>query len=675
MKCPPQLKVFCLAVCGIVLSCVLSSCGGGTAEAVPPAIKPTLTAVVVGPVSPQISVGAAQQFTATANYSDGSTSEVTTSTAWSSAATGIATIQSTGGATPGLAAGVASGTAMITATFGGQSANALLAVGVTLQSVGVTPNDTTIQLDATQQFTSTATYSDKSGVNVTNLSRWSSSDPTIATIQTAGQNKPGLATPVANGMANIQGAFGGITGLAILNVSSSGGTLTSVGLSEINPSIAPGATLQFTAQANYSDNSKVDVTDTVTWTSSDPTKVAVQNMGQPNPGLVTGVAATGSSPVTITGTYNGFSSTATVTVTSSATTVPLMDMTSSQNYLGFQGGLYENSSDTMPSAHSTDGIAAAAAIHPLNQSGNPSSSGAVVFLGIGMSNATQEFSAFITAANGVDSSEVNQTTLAIEDGAYGDVTACPWTVAQGLPTPTPCPDLTGVPAENQYDRVRDTVLATAAGAPSAPAGCGTTSSPCLTEAQVQVLWLKDANPAPALHGLGSLSSSTDCASEMPTPTTEACNYEMQMGQIVRAAKSRYPNLKQIFISTRIYAGYADEPLNPEPYAYEYGFSGKWLIQAQIDQMNGAQADPVAGNLNYNDGPAAWTAWSAYLWADGDIPRSDGLIWCDGQSSAPCSGEIDFNTDGTHPNSVGVQKVVNLLMNFFTTSSYTPWFRP
>jgi lysophospholipase L1-like esterase len=84
---------------------------------------------------------------------------------------------------------------------------------------------------------------------------------------------------------------------------------------------------------------------------------------------------------------------------------------------------------------------------------------------------------------------------------------------------------------------------------------------------------------------------------------------------------------------------------------------------------------VAGNLNYNDGPAAWTAWSAYLWADGDIPRSDGLIWCDGQSSAPCSGEIDFNTDGTHPNSVGVQKVVNLLMNFFTTSSYTPWFRP
>jgi hypothetical protein len=233
-----------------------------------------------------------------------------------------------------------------------------------------------------------------------------------------------------------------------------------------------------------------------------------------------------------------------------------------------------------------------------------------------------------------------------------------------------------VPAENQYDRVRDTVLATATTAPSAPAGCGTTADPCLTEAQVQILWIKNANPQPAFNALGSMSSSTDCASEVADFTTEACNYESQLGQTIRAARSRYPNLKQIFLSTRIYAGYATVPLNPEPYAYEYGYSAQWLIQAQVNQMNTTVIDPVAGDLSYTDGSAAWTAWSGYLWADGDNPRSDGLIWCGGQPSAPCNGEDDYQSDGTHPNTTfGVPKVVNLLMNFFTTSVYTSWFRP
>jgi hypothetical protein len=247
-------------------------------------------------------------------------------------------------------------------------------------------------------------------------------------------------------------------------------------------------------------------------------------------------------------------------------------------------------------------------------------------------------------------------------------------VEQGSTTST-CPDFSGgVGAGNQYDRVRDTVLATATTAPSAPAGCGASpATPCLTEKQVQVLWIKNANPNPALHSLASLKASTDCASDVTT--VEACDYESQLGATIRAARGRYRNLKQVFLSTRIYAGYATVPLNPEPYAYEYGFSAKWLIQAQVNQNRNGTVDPVAGDMSYTSGTAAWTAWGPYLWAYGTAARSDGLIWCNGQSGSPCNGEDDYQSDGTHPgSSAGVPKVVNQMMVFFGGSPYTPvWF--
>jgi hypothetical protein len=71
------------------------------------------------------------------------------------------------------------------------------------------------------------------------------------------------------------------------------------------------------------------------------------------------------------------------------------------------------------------------------------------------------------------------------------------------------------------------------------------------------------------------------------------------------------------LSSRIYARYSSGPANPEPFAYEFGFSVEWLI-----------ADQIAGKLELNFDPAKgpvrspWIAWGPHLWADGLKGRKD-----------------------------------------------------
>jgi hypothetical protein len=193
------------------------------------------------------------------------------------------------------------------------------------------------------------------------------------------------------------------------------------------------------------------------------------------------------------------------------------------------------------------------------------------------------------------------------------------------------------PTDINYDLVRDNVLQ--------PQG--------LSEKQVEIVWLKVVNGDPQVS--------------LPSNQSDAVQLVTQYGDIVRALKVRYPNLEMVFFSSRIYAGYATLPLNPEPYAYESGFAVKWVIEAQIDQManGGTIVDPRAGNLNRNTGIAPWIGWGPYTWADGLTPRSDGLIWT----------LSDYQADRTHPSAAGVTKVAGMLLNFFKNDARTGcWFR-
>ncbi len=313
--------------------------------------------------------------------------------------------------------------------------------------------------------------------------------------------------------------------------------------------------------------------------------------------------------------------------------VPLNDLGKSM-YLGkFQGGLYENGTNVVPGDHDAVGKRLAAELKPID--------GRIVLLSIGMSNAMDEFGIFLRTA---PQNPAMSHKVTLVNGAFGGIGPCAWTVPQGSPH-----EQCGGNAPNPYDFVRSRFERVGA-----------------NEKQVEVVWIKEAIPSSAQFA---------APPSLPDSRADAYAYEKYIGGMLRAIKSRYPNVKLAFLSSRIYGGFNQESKNHEPYAYEYGFSVKWAIQAQIDQNERRKsANSVAGDLSYSVAP--WVAWGPYLWADGGSARSDGVVWCDGPktSNPPCNGEQDFSSDDLHPNVAGQRKVSNMLWEFFSSSPYTrQWF--
>ena len=83
----------------------------------------TLQSITVTPATATISVGETQQFSATGNYSNGNTSDLTNAVTWSSSPKPVASISGSG-----LATGLKAGTATIAAKSGGISGSATLTV-------------------------------------------------------------------------------------------------------------------------------------------------------------------------------------------------------------------------------------------------------------------------------------------------------------------------------------------------------------------------------------------------------------------------------------------------------------------------------------------------------------------------------------------------------------------
>ena len=143
--------------------------------------KAKLVSISVRPAGSSIPLGTVQQFTAVGTYTDSTTADLTGLASWSSSQTTVATISSSGNATS-----AGQGFTVITATYDGISGNANLTVGAPLVvAIKVSPTMPSIMLGTSQQFTATATYSDSSTLNVTNVASWTSSFPSVAAVNSS----------------------------------------------------------------------------------------------------------------------------------------------------------------------------------------------------------------------------------------------------------------------------------------------------------------------------------------------------------------------------------------------------------------------------------------------------------------------------------------------------------
>lgn len=289
---------------------------------------------------------------------------------------------------------------------------------------------------------------------------------------------------------------------------------------------------------------------------------------------------------------------------------PLTEL-GTDKYKGYPGGLYPDGKNERPEAHEKAGRALARKVQTLGSDGKPSADGRIVLLSVGMSNTTQEFSAFKRLA---DADNDKNSKLVLVDGAQGGQTAARIKDPEDNKSGT------------QFWTVVDRRLKDAG----------------LTRAQVQVVWIKEADAGPR-EGFPRYA--------------ETLRDELR--QIVQAMHTRFPNLKLIYLSSRIYAGYATTALNPEPYAYESGFSVKWLIEQQVQGDMALNFDAEKGAVK-----APWLSWGPYLWANGAKKRGDGLLY---EAS-------DFANDGTHPSMAGQRKVADQLLTFFKSDTTSKsWF--
>jgi len=233
-------------------------------------------------------------------------------------------------------------------------------------------------------------------------------------------------------------------------------------------------------------------------------------------------------------------------------------------YQGFEGGLYAEGLNTPPVAYAAAALAASGEVVPRNVDGLEDPEGKILFLSIGMSNASQEFKMFERQADALP--DVNPSVVLV-NSAQAEESA--GDIAQ--------------PSAEYWSHVDDRVAAVG------------------SAEQVQVCWIREQ------------IYSTE-PSVFPDHAEELAGY---LATIAAILKGRFPNLQLCYLSNGTYGDYvANSPAPTEPEYYESGFGEKWAIERRIELFEQGEDDGIPFLL-----------WGPDLWADGPVPRAgDGLVW-------------------------------------------------
>lgn len=238
-----------------------------------------IRSLAISPTTATIAKGTTRAFSALATFTDNRVFDVTADATWSSQNAAVATVSD---ARPdkGLATGVGVGTARLLAAYEGVTGQADLTVSAAaVTGLAVTPADLSKPKGTTQQYTATASFSDSTTQDVTADANWSSSATAVASVSNEAASK-GQAIAVAEGAAEIGADYRGFAAKTGLTVTPA--VLQSIQITPSASSVAKGLVQAYVATGVYTDGSTVDLTSTVTWSSSSSAVADISNASGSN---------------------------------------------------------------------------------------------------------------------------------------------------------------------------------------------------------------------------------------------------------------------------------------------------------------------------------------------------------------------------------------------------------
>ncbi|MEC4727344.1 Ig-like domain-containing protein [Shewanella sp. D64] len=174
----------------------------------------------------------------------------------------------------GLVTGLKEGESAVYALFQGfEGEGRLNVLDSEVLSIKVTPNNLEVPVGTKGRYKATATMYNYAEVDVTYKATWSSSDPDVIHIVTTGIFG-GTGTANALGVSQITAEYQKSSSTVTTRVTDP--ILESITITPNDDVIYTQSIFQFTAMANYSDNTSVDVTLDASWKSDNPGNIQVQ---------------------------------------------------------------------------------------------------------------------------------------------------------------------------------------------------------------------------------------------------------------------------------------------------------------------------------------------------------------------------------------------------------------
>ncbi len=293
-------------VMGVALgSTTINATVGSISASTPLAVSKTIQSIAVTTANSVTSlpVGIAVQLTATGTLSDGSTVNLSNLVTW--VANSNATVSSTG-----LFTGITTSTVVpVTANYVGVTSSArsitltnpiLLSIAITATTSSTAPTASQAPAGYSQNLIATGTYSNGTTQVITTSLTWTSATQSVATVTSGSAG--GRVTGVATGTSVITAtdSTSGVSKSVTFTVTAP--VLTSIAVSSPSAISAIGRSEQLVATATYSDSSTANVSNSVTWSSSNTSLATVSSTG-----LLTTLTSS-SNPITISAALNSITS-------------------------------------------------------------------------------------------------------------------------------------------------------------------------------------------------------------------------------------------------------------------------------------------------------------------------------------------------------------------------------